>query len=154
MVYHPFFYHITMVTMKNLLFLILSFFIIALTSCSTVNTTNSKTAPENEVYVFDDASDLNEEIVEEPKPEEVINATENVYIVQVGAFTTKGRAEKYKRENSLNLSYEMSISYSAKVGLFVVQLPPFESRTEAEKVRNNLWKNKTFSDAFILVREK
>lgn len=130
-----------------------------LSACSTVNTTNSTKAPDNEVYVFDDASDLEEELEEETPVEEPVvvkSAPEvkTIFIVQVGAFSTKGRAERFKQENSSKLSYELKISYSSKVGLFVVQLPEFETRTEAESVRNKLWKDKVFSDAFILAREK
>ena len=125
-----------------------------ISGCSTVNTTNSQ-KPESEAYVFDDASDMNEEIVEEtvPEPESAEIKSANKFIVQVGAFTTKARAEKFKRNHQTETRFEMNISYSQKVGLFVVQLPAFETRREAEEVRNSLWKKKNFKDAFILIKQ-
>lgn len=138
---------------RSILFLVFITAVV-LSACSTVNTTNHK-LPESEVYVFDDVSDMEEEIVDEPVVEEkpvIIKKT--FYIVQVGAFSTKGRAERFKRENVSKLSYELQISYSSEVGLFVVQLPPFNTKTEAERIRNTLWKEKVFRDAFILSMEK
>lgn len=140
--------------MKKLQLLFLFLILIFLSACSTVNTTNNNTPAENEVYVFDDASDLQEEIEEVKEEKTVVESGEIVYIVQVGAFTTKARAERFTRENTSDVNHEMSISYSQKVGLFVVQLPEFNSKSEAETVRNQLWKNKTFSDAFIIIKKK
>jgi hypothetical protein len=47
----------------------------------------------------------------------------------------------------------MEYFYSDSVKLWVVQLPPFSNREDAETVRNNLWQMKEFKDAFIVTKE-
>jgi len=144
--------------MKKLFLLFFFANLFLFNACSTVNTTNTAKEPENEVYIFDDVSNLEEKIEEEPVSLPQVKETDlivkTVYIVQVGAFSTKERAVRFKQENSFELSYELKISYSSRVGLFVVQLPEFETREEAETVRNQLRKKRVFSDAFILDKEK
>ena len=144
--------------MKTNLIIILSFTFILFTACSsseetTTETTQAETQPE--VYVFDDVTepaDSVNEVKETIPPEPVVESPAAKYIVQVGAFTTKERAEQFYNENSSKISYPMNISYSDEVKLFVVQLPAFSTREEAEKVRNELWQTSTFKDAFIVTK--
>lgn len=144
--------------MKTNLIIILSFTFILFTACSsseetTTETTQAETQPE--VYVFDDVTepaDSINEVKETIPPEPVVEPHAAKYFVQVGAFTTKERAEQFYNENSSKISYPMNISYSEEVKLFVVQLPAFSTREEAEKVRNELWQTSTFKDAFIVTK--
>jgi len=144
--------------MKTNLIIILSFTFILFTACSsseetTTETTQAETQPE--VYVFDDVTepaDSIDEVKETILPEPVVEPPAAKYFVQVGAFTTKERAEQFYNENSSKISYPMNISYSDEVKLFVVQLPAFSTREEAEKIRNELWQISTFKDAFIVTK--
>lgn len=109
-----------------------------------------------DVYVFDEVpSDtltvLSEDPVtynETPKKDKPLV---KMFSVQIGAFTTRERAEEFLNSSKKKLGgYECTISFSNSVQLYVVQLHPFETRTEAEKVRNELWKLKDFKDAFLV----
>lgn len=126
---------------------------LALISCSSSSqTAESSDEAKQEIYVFDDVDVSNSEIDSSSKVEEKTETIKNsdVFVVQVGAFTTKERAEEFVALKQSETNYPMSISFSSVVNLFVVQLPKFKSRAEAEQVRNELWATKKFEDAFIL----
>ncbi|HSD62553.1 MAG TPA: SPOR domain-containing protein [Ignavibacteriaceae bacterium] len=73
------------------------------------------------------------------------------YVVQIGAFTTKDRAEKFAEESKTDLPYNVKISFSKQNNLYVVQLKDYyTTRSEAEKVRDDLRQNEKFGDAWIL----
>lgn len=77
------------------------------------------------------------------------------YIVQIGAFTTKEKAEEFAEMAKNNLKYKIEISFSNNINLYVVQLsPPYSEKQEAEAVRNELWKSEKFKDAWILTVTK
>lgn len=76
-----------------------------------------------------------------------------ILLFKVGAFSSEERAKRFVLENQTKTDWKMSISFSTTVRLYVVQLPPFTTRTEAEKVRNLLWQNDAFRDAFIITVE-
>lgn len=155
--------------MKNSIFVFILLGLI-FAACSSTQQTTEQKGKEEEIYVFDDANvkqgkdtiKAAEKIIpkEETKPVEQAAVKEMPvlkgmnYIVQLGAFSAKDKAEKFVLENKGKLEYEMHISYREAVKLFVVQIPPFSTREEAEKVRNKLWENASFKDAFILMVEK
>ncbi len=155
--------------MKNSIFVFILFGLI-FSACSSTQQTAEQKGKEDEIYVFDDANvkqgkdtlKATETFIpkEETKKAEQLPAKEMPvlkgmnYIVQLGAFSSKEKAEKFVLENKGKLEYEMHISYREAVKLFVVQIPPFSTREEAEKVRNKLWENASFKDAFILMVEK
>ena len=145
---------------KILVFALVVCFIAA---CSSSQQTEKPTEDKgNNIYVFDDvnsdssASKPAEETVQTEVQDSVSEDTtvEYQYIVQVGAFTSMERADAFVKENKDKLKYKTSISYSDKVKLYVVQFPPFATREEAEKVRNDLWQTKEFKDAFIITEQK
>ncbi|MFC2135117.1 SPOR domain-containing protein [Bacteroidota bacterium] len=143
---------------------------IVLTGCATSQqTTNTNKDGEQEIYVFDDAgisdtTNITEAVVDSVDTIEFVDSVDTAaliiedtvpelpvqFIVQVGAFTTIERAQKFVDENQSKINWQMSISYSEKVRLHVVQLPPFSTRSEAEFVRNQLWQSEYFKDAFIV----
>ena len=141
--------------MRKLFLLLISFSIVFLIGCSSSEEqTKDKSENENEIqkeeYVFDDA------VGDTTIPAEVKNdtpVTESVkkYIVQLGAFTTKTRADERAAFAKKKLSKEIIVSYSDEFKLYVVQLRPFATKDEADQVRNELWKSKDFKDAFIVV---
>lgn len=145
--------------MKLFVQLSLLAFVLVLAACSTSQqTTETKSDPDQEIYVFDDVgtADTAEVITTEPVVEDTIAVVPEVidttpkFFVQVGAFTTMDRAQAFVSENQGLINWDMNISYSDKVQLFVVQLPTFNTRTEAEYVRNQLWQTEVFKDAFIV----
>lgn len=89
---------------------------------------------------------------EENKPVETADIeTPKLYFVQLGAFTTQERAEEFiKQAEDLLDTKTFTITFSDEKELFLVQLPPFKDKKEAEKVRNRLWKYNLFKDAFIV----
>ncbi len=94
----------------------------------------------------------NSELSGETEQEET--AEQPLYFVQIGAFQTQEAAEQFINEAKEILHQEeFTITFSDKVNLFVVQLPPFKDRKEAEKVRNRLWRYDKFKDAFIVTEE-
>ena len=156
---------------KTVSFILLTLFVFA---CSSGNeTVQKKNKTEEEPYIFDavgtvepekpteinkitspDSSQVQEKMKEEPKNEAEETVEEPMYFVQIGAFTTQERAEEFVKEaKEILKNQEFTITFSDRVNMFVVQLPPFKDRKEAEKVRNRLWKFDKFKDAFIVTEE-
>ncbi|NOX66104.1 MAG: SPOR domain-containing protein [Chlorobi bacterium] len=165
-----------MIPNKIFLFIFLLLFTLA---CSSTKETSKKSGSSaEEVYVFDDVSDVSDvdttshEAVEvtveqkvettpeppvstQPVPVAPVSAiVEDGYIVQVGAFSTRDKAENFINSAKNSISYKLNTKYIEKTGFYAVQLPPFKTRKEAEKVRNKLWNNAQFSDAFIVPKSK
>lgn len=153
--------------MKFNRFLIFIVLIIFSVSCSSSKESASDTnSSDQEVYVFDDVSDVKDETtsheaievtttqnVETPPEEEAVQQTQLVednYTVQVGAFSTRGKAENFVKDAKNIIKYQLNISQSKINGLFIVQLPQFKTRETAEKTRNELWNITQFKDAFIV----
>jgi cell division septation protein DedD len=151
---------------NSLLFLL---FVLLLSACTSSEQTQTQKPKEQEIYVFDDAGvksakDTVKQAETKIKSQDVIPpVTEKKemtllkgmnFIVQLGAFSSKEKAEKFIAENKGKLNYEMNISFSESVKLYVVQIPPFSTKEEAEKVRNKLWETASFKDAFIVTVEK
>ena len=77
------------------------------------------------------------------------------YLVQIGAFSTRDKAESFSGIAKTKLNYDVKIKYNDVIKLFVVQLsPPFSSRPEAEKVRNDIKQYKEYNDAWIVTVDK
>ncbi|MFA7288407.1 MAG: SPOR domain-containing protein [Melioribacteraceae bacterium] len=134
--------------------IIITLALIFITACSANKEVSQNS--EKDVYVFDSQT-ATETIPENPQKTEIKEQIPNIdynYIVQVGAFTTRDRAEQFVKENKSKISYELLISFSQSVNLFVVQLPPLDSREKAESVRNEIWNLPPFNDAFILTIQK
>ena len=147
--------------LKNIYFFLIGFtFFFA--ACSGSQETSENTTSEDEIYIFDevvDSTSVEEELPIIDNEPIVIDTVETVisrpneYIVQVGAYTTEERARTFVSENKSIIKWKMMISFSTKVQLWVVQLPPFETRDKAEEVRSRLWTIPTFADAFIVPEE-
>jgi len=122
--------------------------------CSSTTETAKDDTNKNdqEIYVFDDV--VNEDTLSTQKDSLISeNITSNEkFTVQVGAFSSMDKAEKFVKLNQSLIDWKMNITFSSSVNYYVVQLPAFSSRSEAEKVRDQLWKTKIFNDAFILTK--
>ncbi len=162
--------------MKLIISLLLVGFVLG--GCATQKQTTKDKENKNDVYVFDqighkdnkvkdessidsakvvtvDSTITNEvqPIFEEKKEVDSTPTVETpkLYFVQLGAFTTQERAEEFIKEAEELLEKKtFTITFSDEKELFLVQLPPFKDKKEAEKVRNRLWKYDQFKDAFIV----
>lgn len=116
--------------------------------CSSWQQTQEEETGTDSVYVFDSVPDTSTEKIpalEYPEMEMTY------YVVQIGAFTTEERAQNFAEEAKQLLPFNVKISYSRQNNLYVVQLSDYyTSRSEAEAVRNDLWKKEKFRDAWIL----
>ncbi len=142
---------------KNSIFIILS---IILFACSTSKETTQ--SGEDKIYVFDDVSTVTDSTatVETPSVKDTLTLEQPkvekhfIYFVQIGAFSSQERAERFKLFNQPKCSYPMDISFNNDIQLWVIRLPKFNTKEEAEKVRDELWKQEVFKDAFIVTVEE
>lgn len=75
--------------------------------------------------------------------------------MQVGAYTSEEKANAFAEMSRKKTNYKFSVVLSENLNLYLVQVIPFfKSRTEAEEVRNNLWRITDFVDAWILTVNK
>ena len=152
-------------------FFLTSISIVLLIGCSSSQETAQQSEKkEPDVYIFDDIQKdevrldttmvippVEEVKVEPVKAEEPIKQEQPVsgkkFIIQLGAFTSKERAEAFINENKSKTEFVMNIIYREQIKLYAVQIPPFTTREDAEKTRNNLWLIPSFKDAFIITAE-
>ncbi len=156
---------------KNVLFIAFSIILTACSATQEISETDKSSEPE--IYVFDDVdkidsvstkqdsstiNNINPIPPEEKLPPSTTNDKEQKitakYIVQVGAFSSKERAQRFVNENQYRTNHKMNISFNNQTNLFVVQLPSFNTREEAEEVRNSIWDIPVFKDAFIITVEE
>ena len=140
--------------MKKLAGLIFSFAVILLLpSCASKEVTKDDTLKKDTVYVFDQVAP--DTVKKQAPPVENTTVQTPYYLVQIGAFSTRDKAESFSGIAKTKLNYEMTIKYNDVIKLFVVQLsPPFVSRPEAEKVRNDIKQYKEYNDAWIVTVDK
>jgi hypothetical protein len=132
--YHPIFF-ITL--------LILGFLF---TFCSSSKETGKENEKEDEIYIFDEVPPEDSYIFEKH-----FNNVTFIYKIQIGAFSTRERAELFAEKSRKELNRGIGISYNDDVNLFVVQLEEkFSSEIEAERVRANLWQMEEYNDAWII----
>jgi len=141
---------------KIYIFAVTMFFIIGCSSTQETIKEDEKTeTPTEEVYVFDEVP--TDTVMLEPiqnLPAVQLPETITKFYVQIGAFTTKDKAQTFAKISRKALSKEVFIRYSPDVELFIVTLAAVDTKMEAEKVRNELWKKKDFKDAFILISQE
>ena len=140
--------------MKKLAALIFSFAVILLLpSCASKEVTKDDTPKKDTVYVFDQVAP--DTVKKQAPPVENTTVQTPYYLVQIGAFSTRDKAESFSGIAKTKLNYDVKIKYNDVIKLFVVQLsPPFSSRPEAEKVRNDIRQYKEYNDAWIVTVDK
>jgi cell division protein FtsN len=120
-------------------------------SSSIEQTREEETKEDKGVYIFDQVPEDTSTIT----PKENFNNLQKYYLVQIGAFTTKDRAENFAEESRNALAKEIQVTYNIDVNLFVVQLKDnFKTKDEAEQVRNGIWSNDKYKDAWIVTVTK
>ena len=119
-------------------------------SCSSSKQNTDEKSADNGVYVFDEVPA--EDAYQFYKSEEKINY---VYFIQIGAFSSLKSAETFATKSTKTLNEELDVKFSERTKLYVVTInKKFSNRLEAEKVRNELWRNELFNDAWILKEVK
>ena len=137
---------------RVILFLLFTSLMFSLTSCSSSieQTRQEEGSEDEEIYVFDDSP--------EDKPEvenESLEKENSYFLIQIGAFTTRRRAQLFADESKNKLGREVTVSYSSDVNLFVVQVDKkFVTKKDAELVRNQIREKEEFKDACIVSIEK
>ena len=117
------------------------------------STSQQSAEEEKQIYIFDEVPE--EKTIEVPTTGEYPSLKEAYYVVQIGAFTTEDKAQAFAELSRTKTNYKYSVIYGESTKLYLVQVIPFfKSRTEAEEVRNNLWKLAEFVDAWIVTVNK
>ena len=108
-----------------------------------------KTIPEKISVVKNDTLKT---LPEQLNPEKLDKVDQKIagYTVQLGAFSSRERAEDFIKENQSKTIYHLNISSKPSTNLFVVQTSPVYAREEADAIRNMLRKNSIFTDAFVV----
>ena len=133
--------------------LVISFIIFMVNLFLGCSASNQNTDNEKQVYIFDEVPE--EKTIEAPKTGEYPALKDAYYVVQIGAFTTEDKALTFAELSRKKTNYKYSVIYGESIKLYLVQVIPFfKSRTEAEEVRNNLWKVPDFVDAWIITVNK
>ncbi len=134
--------------MKAIKLLMIIFPVVYLCGCSSSQQVQDNETGKDSVYVFDSVPDTE---AEEIPALEYPDMGMTYYVVQIGAFTTKDRAQRFAEESKQLLPFDVKTSFSRQNNLYVVQLSHYyTSRPEAEAARNDLWKKEKFRDAWIL----
>lgn len=131
-------------------------FIIVFEGCSSTK----KVVKENEnkspsFYVFDDIEKIDSATVQKgdsiliSKPK-IKKINKPQYVVQLAAFSSKEKAEKFIDDYQKNSDYKMNIVFKKKLNIYAIQLSPFDLIEEAEKVRDKLQKFAAFKNSFIM----
>lgn len=135
-------------------------FIVLVYGCSGTNETTKDSTKDLDIYVFEESikpSPIETEkdtVSIPPKTVEIEESPQTLpaqtFIVQVGAFTSRERADQFIRENKSKIDKQMLIVYRQDVNLYAVQLPAFSNKTDAEDAKNQIGKIPQFKGAFII----
>ena len=142
-----------MLTIKILTtFLVIHFIILSFSACSSSEeTTKKKDNNGNDVYVFDEIPENNAVIDNKNNANEM----SYVYLIQIGAFESKLNAEEFTAKSELKLDEKLDVTFNDEEKLYVVRFRRvFNTRNEAEKIRNELWQTEDFRDAWIIQKPK
>ena len=120
-------------------------------SCSSSEETQVKKeeVDKDTVYVFDEIPP--EDIFEFESP---VQQSIDVYVVQIGAFSSFDRAKEFADQSWTKLNKEIKVEYKQAKNLYVVWIyPPFQDKQSAEGYRNKIQKSGEFKDAWIVTVE-
>jgi Sporulation related domain. len=153
--------------MKNkiLLFTVLAVISTFFAACSSMQQTSGRDeqktgsgVKKDSLYVFDQAPAPAKDTIQNSGTKvkaEVQNTGVTYYLIQIGAFTTKERADEFADMSRKKIQDEISVTFKSDNNLYVVQLAEhYSSHEEAEKERNILWKIPEFKDAWIVSENK
>ncbi len=134
---------------RILIYISVLFALIYLAGCSSSEETTKEKNKNSDVYIFDEVP--SDTTVNLSEPEGFPPFNKEYYVVQIGAFTSKDRAEKFAEDSRIKLQMDTNISFNPDVNLFVVQLKKqFKTRKEAENMRDDLRTMNEYKDAWVL----
>ena len=117
-----------------------------LAGCSSSEETTEKKEYDS-TYVFDEVPESDIITFDTPETKD----SDVLYVIQIGAFTTKEKADEFANQSKAIIGKNVKVSFSQRVNLYVVHIdPPYKSKAEAESVRNSLWQLNGFQDAWIV----
>lgn len=106
-----------------------------------VEKVNSEDTSINTEDVFDESVVNNENKIK--------NSTNKFYL-QLGAFSTLKRAEKFVNDNNSQINLVLSIIYDPNTALYTVRSSAYNTKPEVEKIKNDFWRMNLYKDAFIV----
>ncbi|MBK7106709.1 MAG: SPOR domain-containing protein [Ignavibacteriae bacterium] len=151
--------------MKNIFIILLIFSFSACSIFQSSEEEEQKAKSETEeVYVFDEVDQSKDKTknVDELKKEvdntfdddeskdNLLKSSEHGFFLQLGAFSTKSRAEQFMAENESKVPFRLSIVYNNTNALYTVRSTPYKTKSEAQMVRDGFWNQNMFKDAFIV----
>lgn len=132
----------------------------------------------DEVYVFDEVSETEDNSEKIKELEKDINNTLNTekdetivevdafgettktssytsdngnsFFLQLGAFSSLKNAEQYVGEVDAQVPFVLSIIYNSQTSLYTVRSSEYSTKEEVEVVRDDFWSKGLFKDAFIV----
>jgi hypothetical protein len=115
-------------------------------SSSEETTSEEKQKAEDEIYIFDEVPIDDTQPSDDSAPKEI----DRKFVIQIGAFSSIQNANKFAQESTIILSEDVKVDYDNRTSLYVVTLSRiFNSRMSATIRRNELWRYKEFSDAWL-----
>ena len=130
--------------------LFITFIAIFLGACSSSDESTKKGNSNGDVYIFDEIP--SEDVYEKNDPN---NKLKYYYLVQIGAFASKNNADNFAKLSTQILGEELEVAFSTEAKLYVVRFKKiFNNRMDAEKIRNELWQNDNFRDAWIIEKRQ
>jgi hypothetical protein len=119
-------------------------------SCSSSKQNTIEDSGDKDVYIFDEVPSSDSFQIDNGEGDLSYN-----FFVQIGAFTTRISAENFAKEGVNILNKELEVKYNSFSNLYTVRLKEFfNRRIEAEKIRNELWQDDNFRDAWIVKEQK
>ena len=134
----------------KIFFVVLIIFCFFISCSSSEETQLKKQEVETDtVYVFDEIPP--EDIFEFETP---VQQPMDVYVVQIGAFSSFNRAKEFADQSWNKLNTEIKVEYKQAKNLYVVWIyPPFQDKRSAEGYLNEIQKSGEFKDAWIVTVE-
>jgi hypothetical protein len=148
--------------MKNKIFIcaIFAFISLLIPACSSVQQSAGREEQKNKpgdkkdsLYVFDQASAKDTAQIQNKSEIQTNGGT--FYLIQIGAFSTKERADEFADSSKSKIQDEIAVSFKTGANLYVVRLSEhYASHDEAVKKRDILWKIPDFKDAWIVTEQQ
>ena len=136
-----------MKSILKVLSLITIFF--AFNGCTSSQETQVQKQETDSLYIFDEVPPEDIYKFESPAQQNF-----DVFVVQIGAFSSLERAKEFAEESRIVLSKDIKVEYVQQKNLYVVWIhPPFENKIEAESYRNEIRSMEDFKDAWIVTVE-
>jgi cell division septation protein DedD len=136
---------------KKIIPIIIIPFLVIIYACSASDTSEEKKIEQtDDKYIFDEVPDS--DVLKFESPEE---STSKSYVIQIGAFSTKERAERFAEKSKIFFNIDFTVSFNSEVKLFVVRtVNAFNSRPTAEQILNEFWQYDDYDDAWIVTLTK